>query len=153
MKRPSGPNSNSCAALAAYAGPLVLPRENTNTCFLELTATPVASPKYIFGGSFNGSGIESNGISGAASCADAGAGVGAGAGCCANAAMALKARPKDAPNILVAPYEIMASSPRGTGGGLFRTSFLEEASLSDWEGPVSGGAPGPGSGAKRLRQQ
>src|SRR5439155_1228522 len=42
---PSGPNSRTCAAVAAYAGPVVFPRLNTKMCPFELTATPEASPK------------------------------------------------------------------------------------------------------------
>src|SRR3974390_3526778 len=74
MNFPFGANSNSCAAVAPYAGPLVLPRENTKMWFFESTAIPVTSPKFISGGSFSGFGTESNPISGTASCAFTAAG-------------------------------------------------------------------------------
>src|SRR6202035_1014670 len=64
---PSWSNSRSCAALAAYAGPVVLPREKTKMCPLEFTATPETSPRYMFSGSFSKLGTESKGISGAPS--------------------------------------------------------------------------------------
>src|SRR5229473_8202658 len=69
MNLPSGPNSSSCAADAAYAGPLVPPREKTKMCPLELTATPDTSPRYRSCGSFNTSWTESNGIVGTGCCA------------------------------------------------------------------------------------
>jgi hypothetical protein len=62
---PPASNSSSWVAAAPYAGPLVLPRDSTNTCFLELTAIPDTSPKYIPSGSLKKSGVESNAISGA----------------------------------------------------------------------------------------
>src|SRR2546426_5382355 len=64
MYLPSGPNSSTCAAVAAYAGPVVLPRLYTKMCPFELTATPDASPKCKSGGSLKKFGTESNGISG-----------------------------------------------------------------------------------------
>src|ERR1700704_1398351 len=64
MNLPVWSNSRSCVAAAAYAGPLVLPRDSANTWPFELTATPVSSPKYMPSGSFSGSGVESNWISG-----------------------------------------------------------------------------------------
>src|SRR6266567_4931479 len=69
MNWPSGPNSRSCAAEAAYAGPVVLPREKTNTCFFEFTATPVTSPRYRSLGSFRKSISPSYGMTG--TCANA----------------------------------------------------------------------------------
>src|SRR5665213_370809 len=68
---PLASNSSSCVAAAAEAGPLVLPRDSTNTWPLELTETPDASPKYMLAGSFKGLGTESNGIVGTACCAKA----------------------------------------------------------------------------------
>src|SRR5580692_11213717 len=41
---PLASNSKSCDPAAAYAGPVVFPRENTNTCPFEFTATPATSP-------------------------------------------------------------------------------------------------------------
>src|SRR5438034_5453859 len=61
---PSGPNSRICAAVAPYAGPVVLPRLNTKMCPFEFTATPEASPKCRSAGSLKKFGTESNGISG-----------------------------------------------------------------------------------------
>src|SRR5436189_3594019 len=71
MNLPLGSNSRSCAAVAMYDGPVLLPREKTKTLPLELTATPAPSPKYMSGGSLSGLGTDSNGI------------VGGIAGCCA----------------------------------------------------------------------
>src|SRR6266699_1400131 len=68
---PSPSNSSSCAAAAAYAGPVVLPRERTKMLPFEFTATPVTSPRYRSFGNFSGSDA-SNGICGTASCANAG---------------------------------------------------------------------------------
>src|SRR5712692_7039043 len=70
-KFPSRSNSSNCAAAAAYAGPVVLPRERTKMLPFEFTATPVTSPRYRSFGSFSGS-EASNGICGTASCANAG---------------------------------------------------------------------------------
>src|SRR5450755_812629 len=61
---PPASNSSNCAAAAPYAGPLLLPRDSTNTCFLELTAIPDTSPKYIPSGNLKKSGAESNAMSG-----------------------------------------------------------------------------------------
>src|SRR5579871_5808497 len=72
MNLPSLSNSSSWVAAAAYAGPLVLPRDSANTCPLELTETPDTSPKYIFGGSFSGLGVDSKLMTGTC-CANAGA--------------------------------------------------------------------------------
>src|SRR5690349_6286440 len=71
MKLPCGSNSSSCAAAAAYAGPEVLPRERTEICPLEFTATPVASPRYRSFGILSGS-DPVKGMTGTASCAKAG---------------------------------------------------------------------------------
>src|SRR6516162_3909128 len=70
MYLPSGPNSSTCAAVAPYAGPVVLPRLNTKICPFEFTATPEASPKCRSLGSLKKFGTESNGISGTACCAN-----------------------------------------------------------------------------------
>src|SRR5450756_1586900 len=64
MNWPSAANSSSCAALAAKAGPVVPPREKTKTCPLELTATPVTSPRWMSLGNLIGSGTESKGMTG-----------------------------------------------------------------------------------------
>src|SRR5262245_17715326 len=72
MNSPFGPNSSSCAAVGAYAGPLALfDRVKTKTCPLEFTATPGTSPKLVPAGSFKKSADESNGISGTLCCANA----------------------------------------------------------------------------------
>src|SRR5580700_8394407 len=42
---PPASNSRSCAPEAPYAGPVLLPRDKTNTCPFEFTATPATSPK------------------------------------------------------------------------------------------------------------
>ena len=47
-----------------YDGPVELPRENTNTCFFEFTATPAISPKWTSSGMVSGSGTDSNGSCG-----------------------------------------------------------------------------------------
>src|SRR5712692_5426489 len=65
---PSRSNSSSCAAAAAYAGPVVLPRESTNTLPFESTATPVTSPKCRSMGSLRGLGTDSNAITGTDCC-------------------------------------------------------------------------------------
>src|SRR5215472_8111364 len=67
---PVASNSRSCAAAAAYAGPVVLPRDSTKMCPLAFTATPVASPRYVSLGICSGS-DPSKGITGM-SCANAG---------------------------------------------------------------------------------
>src|ERR1017187_415324 len=72
MNLPSGANSSSCAAAAAYAGPLVVPREKTKICPLEFTATPLTSPRYRSLGSFSRFGTESNAITGTCCCASSG---------------------------------------------------------------------------------
>src|ERR1700743_1884431 len=64
MYLPSAPNSSICAAAAAYAGPVVFPRENTKMCPFEFTATPDTSPRYKSAGSFRRFGTDSNGIAG-----------------------------------------------------------------------------------------
>src|SRR5579871_1741711 len=71
MNLPSLSNSRSCVAAAAYAGPLVFPRESANTCPFELTATPDTSPKYMLVGSFSGLDTDSKLIVGTACCARA----------------------------------------------------------------------------------
>src|ERR1700748_3889658 len=71
MNLPSLSNSSSWVAAAAYAGPVVLPRDSAKTCPLELTATPETSPKYMLVGSFSGLGTDSKLIVGTACCANA----------------------------------------------------------------------------------
>src|SRR5215469_6588982 len=56
-------NSRICAAVAPYAGPVVLPRLKTKMCFFDLTATPDASPRCKSVGNLKKSGTESNLIS------------------------------------------------------------------------------------------
>src|SRR6266550_1540536 len=69
MNSPFGPNSSSCAAVGAYAGPLaLLDRVKTKTCPFEFTATPGTSPKFMPAGSFRKSALESNGMSGTLCC-------------------------------------------------------------------------------------
>src|SRR4051812_13923379 len=51
-----------------YEGPFTLPREKTNTCPFEFTATPATSPKLMSGGILSGSGTDSNGIVGTLGC-------------------------------------------------------------------------------------
>src|SRR5439155_8714375 len=60
MNLPLGSNSSSCAAVAMYAGPVELPRENTKILPLELTATPATSPRWMSLGSLSGLGTDSN---------------------------------------------------------------------------------------------
>src|SRR5262245_46942880 len=73
MNSPFGPNSSSCAAVGAYAGPPALfERVKTKTCPFELTATPGTSPKFVPAGSLRKSALESNGMSGTLCCATAG---------------------------------------------------------------------------------
>src|SRR5215831_12492912 len=67
---PVASNSSNCAAAAAYAGPVVLPRDSTKMWPLAFTATPVASPRYVSFGICSGS-DPSKGITGT-SCANAG---------------------------------------------------------------------------------
>src|SRR5262245_41864156 len=71
MNLPSLSNSSNCDAVAAYAGPVVLPRLKTKTWPCELTATPDASPRYRSAGSFRNSASAVYGISGAGCCAKA----------------------------------------------------------------------------------
>src|SRR5262249_436535 len=60
----------NCAAVAMYDGPVELPREKTNTCPFELTATPPISPKWTSSGIVSGSGTDSNGSVGMVCAAD-----------------------------------------------------------------------------------
>src|ERR1043166_5166791 len=76
MNSPFGPNSSSCAAVGAYAGPPALfDRVKTKTCPLEFTATPGTSPKFVPAGSFRKSALGSNWMSGTACRATVGAAV------------------------------------------------------------------------------
>src|SRR5215510_3200034 len=74
MNSPFGPNSSSCAAVGAYAGPPALfERVNTKTYPFEFTATPGTSPKFMPPGSLRKSAVESKEMSGTLCCASAGA--------------------------------------------------------------------------------